>query len=151
MLLICRDFGFAYTGALAVLVGLAVFLNKYIGSDMANVIGTVPVMVGAMFAGQHHGVRTGRRPGSGFSWLAAFIMVILATAIGIAALDWGLSLLAENRRVDPMQALDGVPLIWQVGFLTFLFAGFVLAARCFFRWGADAVTEPEERELASFY
>ena len=85
MLLICRDFTGTYIATVLALIAVDYLLVLTIGREAPSGANLVPLIVGAMIAGQYHAKRTGIRPPSGFSWLAAFWMTVISVALGVVA------------------------------------------------------------------
>jgi hypothetical protein len=73
-------------------IGLAILLNvilwaleTYGGFTMdTNAIGMLPLIIGAMQAGQRYGMQTGKKPRAGYSWVVSLLFVIVSTALGLA-------------------------------------------------------------------
>jgi hypothetical protein len=79
----------AFTGIyllLAIILNVAIWaLETYANFTMdTNAIGILPLVVGAMQAGQRYGTQTGQKPTSGYSWTASFLFVVVSTVLGLA-------------------------------------------------------------------
>jgi hypothetical protein len=71
---------------LAIILNVVLWaLETYAGFVMdSNAIGILPLVVGAMQAGQRYGTQTGQKPASGYSWTVSFLFIVVSTVVGLA-------------------------------------------------------------------
>jgi hypothetical protein len=94
----------AYYLGLAIVLNLILWaLETYADFTMdTNAIGMLPLIIGAMQAGQRYGMQTGKKPPGGYSWVASLLFIIVSTVLGLA-LAYGL-LAAQG--LNPMELLN---------------------------------------------
>jgi hypothetical protein len=88
-----------YLGLAILLNGILWALEAYANFTMdSNAIGMLPLIIGAMQAGQRYGSLTGAKPASGYSWTVGllFILVSLVLSLGL------LYALAAYEGIDPV-------------------------------------------------
>jgi hypothetical protein len=78
----------AFFLGLAVVMNALAFAIEYFGSFQFNTnsFGWLPLLLGALMAGQSYGSKAGGKPPQGFSWMAGLIFLIVSLAISIVAL-----------------------------------------------------------------
>jgi hypothetical protein len=75
-------------------LGMAILLNailwaaeRFLGFTMeANAIGWLPLILGAMMAGQHYGAKVGGKPRQSYSWMAGLLFMLTSVLLSLGLL-----------------------------------------------------------------
>ncbi|MGL5010657.1 MAG: ABZJ_00895 family protein [Paracoccaceae bacterium] len=79
---------------IAFYIGIAVLINvvlwaaeTFAGFKIeASAVGWMPLILGAMMAGQHYGAKAGAKPPQGYAWMAGLIFTIVSILLSVAVL-----------------------------------------------------------------
>ena len=127
------------TFALIVVSGL---LAAYTGFDTGSGTSFIPVMVGALVAGQRHAAHTKAMPESGFSWQASMWMTVITALVGAVVLALMLLVLGTSLAADLQSVSLGIFAAVVVVVLLIQF----LAIRFFFGMGAKQTIKALDRQ-----
>lgn len=147
MLRICRDFTLVYILAVVLLLGLSYGLALAFQIDLGSGTNVVPAMVGAMAAGQQYGKRTGSSPTSGYSWQAAFWMLTISVALGVAMFGVFALILGAEFTSLMLENLSVLPTLWIVAIIAIVLVVYLLVPRFFFAWGARKAAAASQKDL----
>jgi hypothetical protein len=75
-------------------LGMAVLMNVIIWAAEsffdyvieANAVGFLPLILGAMMAGQHYGTKTGAKPPAAYAWKAGLLFTLVSFAVSVLVL-----------------------------------------------------------------
>ncbi len=75
-------------------LGMAILINVimwgaeyFLGFAIeANAVGWLPLILGAMMAGQHYGAKTGGKPPKSYAWMASLLFTVASIAISLLVL-----------------------------------------------------------------
>lgn len=79
---------------IAFYLGLAILLNvilwaaeTFVGVTIqSSAVGWMPLILGAMFAGQSYGAKTGAKPSQGFAWMAGLVFMLVSVVLSVVIL-----------------------------------------------------------------
>jgi hypothetical protein len=76
-----------YLGS-AILINAVVWAADYFAGFTieANAVGWLPLILGAMMAGQHYGAKAGAKPPQSFSWLASLMFMLVSIALSLSVI-----------------------------------------------------------------
>ncbi len=149
MLRVCRDFTIAYVLAVLVLIAIGFLIEYLFQYDIGNAANIVPAMVGAMYAGQRYGTRTGTAPPSSFSWAAAFWMLVISIALSFVAIGIFAVLLGMEFVDAILEIFSQLPALWIGIIVAVILLVYFLIPRYFFSWGARKASETSQKELTN--
>jgi hypothetical protein len=80
-----------YTGfylGIAIAIHLALWaLERFAGfAIQANSVGWMPLILGAMFAGQNYGTKTGAKPPQSYAWMAGLLFTLVSLVLSVAVI-----------------------------------------------------------------
>jgi hypothetical protein len=78
----------AYYLGIAVVINVILFAAEYFAgfAIQPSAVGWLPLILGAMMAGQFYGAKTGGKPTQGFAWLAGFCFMVVSVILSVAIL-----------------------------------------------------------------
>ena len=84
-----------YFLAIAILTNVALWALERFGGVVieANAVGWMPLILGAMFAGQHYGKAVGAKPAQSYAWMAGLLFMLVSVVLSVA-LMYGAALIA---------------------------------------------------------
>lgn len=70
---------------MAVLINIVLWAAEYFAGWIIqpSSIGWLPLILGAMFAGQHYGTRAGAKPPQGYAWMAGLLFTSVSVAVSM--------------------------------------------------------------------
>jgi hypothetical protein len=142
-----------YYLAIAVLMNLALWaLERFAGFVIeANSVGWMPLIMGAMFAGQFYGKKVGAKPPQSFSWMAGLMFLLTSLMLSLAilyavAVAMGLDVGATIRE---LQAGAGEDTALVAGIIGGVLLVIWVALRIMFSTGAAGAVKQAARLAAS--
>jgi hypothetical protein len=84
---------------IAFYIGIAILINVLLWASetfagvtiQASAVGWMPLILGAMMAGQSYGSKAGAKPSQRFAWMAGLIFAVVSVVLGVAIM-YGMAL-----------------------------------------------------------
>jgi hypothetical protein len=146
---------FVYIGyylVIAILLNLVLWALERFGGFVieGNALSWLPLILGAMFAGQYYGTKAGAKPPQSFSWMAGLLFMVVSVILSVGLL-YALALVAGldvGAAIDEMLAHAGD----DVGLIAGIIGGLLLliwvAQRFMFSAGAAGAVKQAARLAA---